>query len=523
MPSASLDHLHVEACWTGRELKTLIVPVWQQKTGEGDDAKPSPLMDGPLAFLNNQVSLDLAKLADEEGFKAAKGSTLLLRLQPTDDLKAERVILLGLGCPKKFNYAAIAPTYAGAFKAALKLHEDFHHWGVTLPAEYQHNGGSLLNDEENPQTVCLGKLTDGVVNGLYQAAYASAEAKKEGKTASAITLINPDEEAVEAALPKAQALAKGQALTKDLVNTPANIKTTQTVVDAAKAIADAFPSVSLDLKDDASWVKEEMPCFYEVAKGSVVSDPPKFLHLTYKGSNPSRTLALVGKSVIFDTGGYQVKPGNYMVTMKGDMTGGASVLGALKAIAEIAPADLELHVFLAATPNRIDADAMVPDSIVDTTCGKKVEIRHTDAEGRLTLIDAVTKAADVKPEVIITVATLTGAAMRAVGRTIALLGNNSQWESKVLAAAVANGEPVQPLKVEPVDFESIESKLDAADIRNTSKSDNRGAQSAAAFVMSGAPDDQAMVHLDIAGADMMADETATGYSVRTLVDSVLTA
>jgi leucyl aminopeptidase len=264
-----------------------------------------------------------------------------------------------------------------------------------------------------------------------------------------------------------------------------------------------------------------MPCFYSVARGSLASDPPKFIHLHYKGTNAIRKVALVGKSVIFDTGGYQVKPGNSMVTMKGDMAGGASVLGAFKALLALKPEHLEINVYLAATPNKIDSDAFIPDSILDTTCGKKVEMRHTDAEGRLTLIDAVTKAELEKPDVIITVATLTGAAMRAVGRCIALMGNNTAWRNKLEAAARTVDEPLQVLDLLPEDFENISSKLDGADIRNTSKSDNRGAQSAAAFILAGVKEQQPLLHLDIAGADMWQNETASALSVRTLATFLL--
>jgi leucyl aminopeptidase len=253
-----------------------------------------------------------------------------------------------------------------------------------------------------------------------------------------------------------------------------------------------------------------------VARGNVKSDPPRFIHLVYKGTNPSRKVALVGKSVIFDTGGYQVKPGNYMVTMKGDMAGGASVLGVAKALGEFQPEAVEVHMYLAATPNKIDSDAMIPDSIVDTTCGKKVEIRHTDAEGRLTLIDAVTKANEVDPEAIITIATLTGAAKMAVGNTICLMSNSPKWGHLIEASAQRGGDAVQYVDVTPADFENIKSKLDGADIRNTNRGSERGFQTAGAFVMSGAKEGTPVVHLDIAGADMLEDETSTGTPVATL-------
>jgi len=216
-----------------------------------------------------------------------------------------------------------------------------------------------------------------------------------------------------------------------------------------------------------------------------------------------------------------VKPGDYMVTMKGDMTGGAVALATMQALAELQPENIEVTAYLAATPNKIDSDAMIPDSIVNTTCGKKVEIRHTDAEGRLTLIDAVAKAVENNPEEIITVATLTGSASAAVGYTIALMANDETLRNRINQAGRLHGEPIQTLDVVEDDYDNIKSKLDGADIINTSQRKHRGAQSAAAFVMSGAPEDMPMAHMDIAGADMTPDEKATGISVKTVIQYLL--
>jgi leucyl aminopeptidase len=395
---------------------------------------------------------------------------------------------------------------------------------VVLPAPYEAHGGSLANDAEHPQAIDATTLLLQAVDGLTAATYKSNESKKPASPLKQVTLIAscPQQLAEsQATLPLALALSAGRSLAKDLVNEPANIKTTQTMVKAAQALVAAYPELTLTMVDDPDVLAKEMPCFFEVAKGALAYDPPVFIHLTYKGGNPTTKLAFVGKSLMFDTGGYQVKPGNSMVTMKGDMAGGASVLGALKTVAMMKPDTLQLDVYLAATNNRIDANAMVPDAIVNTTCGKTVEIRHTDAEGRLTLIDAVAKAALTQPDALVTVATLTGAAMRAVGRSIALMANNTRWGQKVLEAANEAGDPVQVLDVTSEDFDNIKSKIDGADLRNTSRSDNRGAQSAAAFVMSGAPKGLPVVHLDIAGADMTDAETATAYSVRTLAHLAL--
>jgi leucyl aminopeptidase len=324
-------------------------------------------------------------------------------------------------------------------------------------------------------------------------------------------------------------MAQARARAKDLVNKPSNLKTVKTLADEARALS-GLPGVQVRIEEDTAWIAREMPCFYEVAKGSVATDPPKFITVSYQPADPTkvkRRLALVGKSVIFDTGGYQVKPGDYMNTMKGDMTGGAMVLQVVRALAQLQPQHVALTVYLAVTPNKIDSDAMLPDAIVQTTCGKKVEIRHTDAEGRLTLIDAVAKAADAPqtPDALVTIATLTGSAMRAVGLCVALMANDAARaageDQKLLAAAHSLGEPFQALDLIEEDEDDIKSKLDGADIINTSQNKNRGAQSAAAFVMSGAPARLPMLHLDIAGADMTSDEKATGIGLKSLIRYVL--
>jgi leucyl aminopeptidase len=320
-------------------------------------------------------------------------------------------------------------------------------------------------------------------------------------------------------------MAEARSFAKDLVNMPPNLKSTDTLLNEAK-ILDDLPHVLMDVEDSLETLANQMPCFYAVARGSLDTDPPKFIRVKYAPPNPSPDkkrlkVALVGKSVVFDTGGYQVKTDNFMNSMKGDMTGGAMALGTLKAACELGLTHVELTAYLAATPNKIDSDAFLPDSILNSTCGKKIEIRHTDAEGRLTLIDAVARALEDKPDVIITVATLTGAAMRAVGCHMALMGNDLAWRNRMEAAARKLGEPVQTLDVVEEDFENIKSKLDGADLINTSHSKFRGAQSAAAFVMSAVPEGIPLVHLDIAGADMTSDEKATGIAQRTLIQFLL--
>jgi leucyl aminopeptidase len=509
---------------------TVLVPVWQTPAPVGGD-ESSQEDDNTVCRLDltGWVSAlthdhDVPQWAKEDGFDASRGKTLVLKPVPQCQVTIKRIILVGMGEPAQLTRNKVGDPFESAIKTVLKLDESLHNMAVLLPAAYECNGGALANDTEHLDSIDTGTITLAVMDGLANALYRSKESKKPSKALPSVKLGVATAEAktqVDAVLPLAHALITGRSLAKDLVNQPSNTKCTQTLVDAAEDLKAQFPGLQLTVINNPDEIAKEFPCFYSVALGSLASDPPKFIHLRYTGSSVKTKLAFVGKSVIFDTGGYQVKPGNSMVTMKGDMAGGASVLGALQVVAMMQPEHLQLDVYLAATPNRIDAGALVPDSILDTRCGKTVEMRHTDAEGRLTLIDGVCKAAEDKPDVIVTVATLTGAAMRAVGRSIALMGNHPRWEQKVLTAAQLAGDPVQPLAVTPEDYDDVKSKLDGADLRNTSKNENRGAQSAAAFVMSGAPKDMPCVHLDIAGADMTGDETATAYSVRTLAHLAL--
>jgi leucyl aminopeptidase len=474
--------------------------------------KPTLLMTPHLQTLDDAYSLNLRRVAREEGFNGSAGSHLMIRPQ-SDNAAAKRIILVGLGTENKLSLQSATKAYSKAF-AIISQYSNLGNVGVVTPP---------LDNMTGVQWAHV--ITDVATCAIYR----SEEALKPGPEIARIVLFSEKLPSVtlRKALKDAVIFAEAKCLAKDLVNKPSNQKTPETFVNLAKTIAKAS-TIKATIKTDVEWIEKNMPCFFEVARGSVVDQPPRFIHLNYtpKGEGGTRgrrrrnlkKLAFVGKTVVFDTGGYQVKTGNYMNTMKGDMTGGASVLAAIQAIAKLG-LNIEVDAYLAATPNKIDANAMIPDSIVDTTCGKKVEIRHTDAEGRLTLIDAVAMAVKEEPEQLITVATLTGSAGIAVGQSIALMANEdgSELRDKVEQAARFLGEPIQTLDVTDGDFENIQSSLDGADIRNTQKGKGRGAQTAGAFVMSGAPEGLPMAHLDIAGGDFTDDEKATGIAVRSLI------
>jgi leucyl aminopeptidase len=500
---------------TGVKVDGLVIPVFKKPEDKNakakgnnkkNDSDPTANIIWPFA-LDKALQSEILAIAAEEKFDGSRGKVLTVRQSTGNKLGARRLVVLGLGDAAKLQPKHWEVNLIKALGSLFGL-KDFRTVGIALPQ---------ADNVTSSAAVAL------AVDAVFQSTYKSMEAKDPVMDLQKAILLTDDKSnAITNALREAESLAAARSLVKDLVNHPSNLKNTNTLVNQAKTIG-KHSLINVTVQDKTEWIKKNMPCFYTVAIGSVATDPPKFIQLRYKpkSGKAKKHIAIVGKSVIFDTGGYQVKPGDYMVTMKGDMTGGAVVLATMQALAELQPENIEVSAYLAATPNKIDSDAMIPDSIVDTTCGKKVEIRHTDAEGRLTLIDAVAKAVENNPEEIITIATLTGSASQAVGYTIALMGNDETLRNRLVAAGRRHGEPIQTLDVVEDDYDNIKSKLDGADIINTSQRKHRGAQSAAAFVMSGAPEDMPMAHMDIAGADMTADEKATGISVKTIIQYLL--
>ncbi len=259
-----------------------------------------------------------------------------------------------------------------------------------------------------------------------------------------------------------------------------------------------------------------------VARGS--EEPPKFIIINYQGDRESnRPIAIVGKTITFDTGGISIKPSERMEQMKYDMSGGAAVLAAIKAAAQL-KIPVNVVGFLPATENMPGGNAMKPGDVVKTLSGLTVEVINTDAEGRLILADALSYALRSRPSAIVDLATLTGACTVALGRNaIGLLGNHPGLLERVKAAGEASGERVWELPLWEEYFDQI--KSDVADIKNVG---GRGAGTitAAAFLRKFV-DDTPWAHLDIAST-AWADEPrpytpkgATGVGVRLLVQFLL--
>lgn len=337
------------------------------------------------------------------------------------------------------------------------------------------------------------------------------------------------EKTEDSAAAAAADVAAGVALCRDVVGAPANVVTPGSLADIAMGLCEDSTCLTGTVLDRAECEKRGMGSFLGVADGANDANAAKFIHLTYTGESSAsdkkkKTLVLIGKGLTYDSGGYNLKPsaGGMIEKMKFDCGGSAAVLGAAKAISLLKIPDVDVHFIVAACENMVGPDAMRPGDILTASNGKTIEVINTDAEGRLTLADALIYAEnECKPDAIVDVATLTGACIIALGDKVAGLFTPHDTLSKQLEdAAEAAGEKVWRLPMTPEYDEQIKSKI--ADLKNVGGRAG-GSITAALFLKHFVSDSLPWAHLDIAGPvwDDKKD-AATGFGVKTLVEWVRT-
>ncbi len=315
--------------------------------------------------------------------------------------------------------------------------------------------------------------------------------------------------------------AQAVSLARDLVNEPANYMTPSILTEITRTLASKY-NFDIQVFEKDFMQAEGMGGLLGVAQGS--NELPKFILLKYSGSKKKTLdIALVGKGITFDSGGISIKPSENMGDMKGDMAGGAAVIAAMTAIAQLKPS-LNVTAIIPATENMPSGTAMRPGDVITQKNGKTVEIITTDAEGRLILADAICYARKIGAKKIIDVATLTGACRVALGDICTgVLGNDQTFTQTVISAGDKVGECMWqlPLKEEYKEL----NKSEVADLKN-SGGRYAGTISAAWFLAEFA-ETTPWVHLDIAGTSMTDkakgyyQKGATGVSVRTLINLVL--
>jgi len=319
---------------------------------------------------------------------------------------------------------------------------------------------------------------------------------------------------------RSASLASGVSLARDLVNTPYNHLNAEDFSVVARTVAEA---ASLDIRVWSQGECEERGMGLFVAVGQGSAHQPQFIRLVYRPAEPSakpRVTALVGKGVMFDTGGYSLKPAAGMYGMKGDMGGAAAVLGAMQIVAALKPPH-EVRAYIAATDNAVSALAMRPGDVFRALNGRQVEVTNTDAEGRLILADALTVAVQEGADEVIDVATLTGAKVTALGSDVAaLFSNDGTLADAVRAAAKSTQEAVWELPLYAPYLESYRSEV--ADLKNSDMVVAGGSVKAALFLQEFVTGPWA--HLDIAGnalkekAYSFGPAGATGYGAMLLAE-----
>jgi leucyl aminopeptidase len=317
---------------------------------------------------------------------------------------------------------------------------------------------------------------------------------------------------------------------KDFINEAPNILHSEEYAHRVEAdVKKNLKGVKVKILNKAMIQKEKMGMFLSVNAGSAFE--PRLVHLTYepaKATSKTKHIALVGKGITFDTGGYCIKPGNSMAGMKNDMGGSATVYGAFRA-AVLEKAPVKITCILALTDNAINEHATVPDAIVTARNGKTVEILNTDAEGRLILGDALDYACEQGVDYIIDAATLTGACLVALGNQVAaILGNDQKWINEILSAAKEKDEYMWQLPIINEWRQDIKSKV--ADIKNIGTPMRAGTAIGAAFLEEFIKNDVKWAHLDVAGIvdgqshlSYCPPHGASGLLVRTLTHLLVNA
>ncbi|WP_448564116.1 leucyl aminopeptidase [Trichothermofontia sp.] len=485
--------------WSG---DGLAIGLWQAATQEEKD--PPIALASEWAALDERLGGILTELITETEFKAKAGSTVSTRIG--GPFPVRKVILVGMGKAEDLTLDGVRRAAGAAARLAKK--QRCKTLALALPIA-----------ELNPG-LAVQAMTEGIELALYQDQRFKSEPDKVPPPDRIDFLGYGDQ---LAAIARAQAICAGVQLARELVAAPANAVTPLTLADTAREIAETA-GWHVEVLGQAECEQLGMGAYLGVAQASEL--PPQFIHLSYQPTGtPRRKLALIGKGLTFDSGGLNLKvAGSGIEMMKIDMAGAAAILGAAKALSLLNPPDVALHFISAATENMISGRALHPGDIVTASNGKTIEVNNTDAEGRLTLADALVFAEKLGVDAIVDLATLTGACVIALGDQIAgLWSPDATLSEQLQQAATQAGEKLWPMPLEEKYFEGMKSQI--ADMKNTGPR-NAGAITAALFLKQFVKE-VPWAHLDIAGPAWLDKEDgynsagATGFGVRTLVNWVL--
>jgi leucyl aminopeptidase len=467
-----------------------------------DGKKPS----GMAAILDKLSGGLIAQVIASGDFEGKLNQIAVI--YPSQPLPAKRIVLTGLGKKKDFNLEKARGVFAKAAQHIRSL--NVKRFAASLEI-------GLPNQPPGPLAEAA---VEGVMLGLYQFNPFKTIDRDKIKMVDEFIIAEENQDrlkVIRTAAKTAEIVSHAVCFARDMVSTPGNEMTPAVMAKKALEIA-LDKAVKCKVLDREAMEKLGMNALLGVAQGS--GQPAKFIILEYGGGpKGGAPVVLVGKGLTFDSGGISLKPSEKMDEMKTDMSGGAAVIGALKAVAAL---KLPLNVvgLVPATENLPDGKAYKPGDVLKSLSGQTIEVLNTDAEGRLILADALTYAGRYKPAAIVDLATLTGACVIALGdHVIGMLGTSDRVKEDIRKAAESTGERVWELPLWEEYHEQIKSTV--ADYKNASG--RAGGTITAAAFLSKFVGDYPWVHLDIAGPAWLSKDMpyipqgASGVGVRLII------
>ena len=454
----------------------------------------------------------LFKTAAAEGFKGKADQTFVFLTH--GKVPATRVILVGLGSRAKFTAELLRLAAGRAVKAAARVKAKIV--GVQLP---------VVRELEH----AIKAVVEGFELGAYRYDRWKTQNKEEKSAPKVdkVQLFLPEgvkkDKSHDELVTHAKLIAQATNWARDLVNEPAGTMTPTILAEAAKTMAKEV-GLNIAIGDRKKIEALKMGMFLAVARGSI--EEPRLVQLSWIPRDPENAkrqpVCFVGKAITFDSGGLSLKPSDGMLDMKTDMAGSAAVLGAMKVIARMQP-PFPVHAFFGACENMPSHNAYRLGDVLVSRLGKTVEVTNTDAEGRLVLGDILAYANELKPAVMIDLATLTGACIIALGNYIAgAFGGDDQLFYDVSESARLAGEDLWRLPVTEYQRDALKSEV--ADLKNAGE--RAGGAISAALFLKEFVGETPWLHLDIAGPSQSPKERgylakgASGFGVRTLVEFV---
>lgn len=466
-------------------------------------------IDGTLADLDQVTEGAIRKLAQSGELTGKPLEMTLLHTPP--GLKAQRLFLVGAGKRDKFAGAQLRKL-AGAALRYLKARSVKRF--VFVAGESDHTVAGA-------QTI---------VEGLIVANFESDKYKTENKNdkfIEGVALAGWNESLraeAQQGIARGRTIGESQNFVRELVNEPSNLLTPRILAERAEAMArDA--GLQCEVFDENKIAELRMGALLSVAQGSV--EPPRFIVLSYTPLNPAPNapvFGLIGKAITFDTGGISIKPALDMEKMKYDMTGGATMLGVMRALSVLRP-NIKVIAIVPASENMPGGKAQKPGDVQISMAGKSIEVINTDAEGRLILADGIAYAKRLGCTHLIDAATLTGAIVVALSNVnVGVFGSDQSFTERFLASAKSQGEKMWQMPLDDEYREMIKSTI--ADIQNVGTGKGGGAITAAMFLKEFAGDTP-WIHLDIAGTAWLDDQRpwiakgGSGIALRTIVDLIM--